>query len=804
MDGMVKGYMPLVDQNDISSAGRHKSLVDLIQEDFPRTPSPVYQSHSSSHASKEVLDHDLQALSLNASSIEVSKISESSLSSIDVGAQISAVDEPSQTSLTEDELDSREVNLGNVASISGLDVSTSGENSVSGNTKLTFGGKVHANRGSTQRVTPLQIPAGQDQVHFQGGSHPQGHMGWFSLQDQRAFSEGQPMLHSPRVALPLYADAANYMTSYPYYPNLQPQGVFTPQYGLGGYALGSAIGPPYMAAYSLPGALSMPFDATSSPNFNGRTGNVNAAQGIPSMGDIHHMSKIYGQQAIAYQPPFVDPIQVQYFHHPFDDTYTVSGQFGRFIRGGPGGHSNYFVSQNKALITNPMDDQKFQFSANVGMGISSIRKGDIVNSNYYGSNPSLGVMTQFPISPLASPVLSSSTVGGFDHFAQRNEMRPFQGSPRNGGMYSPWQGPRGASKFDDLKRNSFLEEPKSCHSRKFELSDIAGRIVEFSVDQHGSRFIQQKLEVCTDDQKSDVFKEVLPCASQLMTDVFGNYVIQKFFEYGSAAQRKELADHLKGQMLPLSLQMYGCRVIQKALDVIEIDQKTQLVLELDGHVMRCVHDQNGNHVIQKCIECLPGDKIGFIISAFCDKVATLSCHPYGCRVIQRVLEHCSNEHLSQCIVDEILGSACLLAEDQYGNYVTQHVLERGNAQERSKIISKLSGKIVQMSQHKYASNVVEKCLEYGDAAEREIIIEEIIRQTEENDSLLLMMKDQFANYVVQKILEVSNERHRAILLDQIKTHLHALKKYTYGKHIVARFEQLTSEDTQGSEVAIEQ
>lgn len=57
------------------------------------------------------------------------------------------------------------------------------------------------------------------------------------------------------------------------------------------------------------------------------------------------------------------------------------------------------------------------------------------------------------------------------------------------------------------------------------------------------------------------------------------------------------------------------------------------------------------------------------------------------------------------------------------------------------------------------------------------------------------MKDQYANYVVQKILEVSNDKHREILLSQIKVHLHALKKYTYGKHIVARFEQLSGEGT---------
>lgn len=61
----------------------------------------------------------------------------------------------------------------------------------------------------------------------------------------------------------------------------------------------------------------------------------------------------------------------------------------------------------------------------------------------------------------------------------------------------------------------------------------------------------------------------------------------------------------------------------------------------------------------------------------------------------------------------------------------------GKLHARSQIIKKLSGKIVQMSQHKYASNVVEKCLEHGDTTERELLIEEIIGQSEENDTLLV-------------------------------------------------------------------
>lgn len=57
----------------------------------------------------------------------------------------------------------------------------------------------------------------------------------------------------------------------------------------------------------------------------------------------------------------------------------------------------------------------------------------------------------------------------------------------------------------------------------------------------------------------------------------------------------------------------------------------------------------------------------------------------------------------------------------------------------------------------------------------------------------IMMKDQFANYVVQKIFEICTDNQRPILLSRIRLHAHALKKYTYGKHIVSRFEQLFGE-----------
>lgn len=49
----------------------------------------------------------------------------------------------------------------------------------------------------------------------------------------------------------------------------------------------------------------------------------------------------------------------------------------------------------------------------------------------------------------------------------------------------------------------------------------------FSTDQFGSRFIQQKLETATVEEKTKILAEIIPNALGLMIDVFGNYVIQK-------------------------------------------------------------------------------------------------------------------------------------------------------------------------------------------------------------------------------------------------------------------------------------
>eukprot|EP00929_Paragymnodinium_shiwhaense_P112717 TRINITY_DN80987_c0_g1_i1.p1 TRINITY_DN80987_c0_g1~~TRINITY_DN80987_c0_g1_i1.p1 ORF type:complete len:781 (+),score=186.17 TRINITY_DN80987_c0_g1_i1:178-2520(+) len=338
--------------------------------------------------------------------------------------------------------------------------------------------------------------------------------------------------------------------------------------------------------------------------------------------------------------------------------------------------------------------------------------------------------------------------------------------------------------------NALIEQLKA-RDKNVELSDLAANIAEIAQDQYGSRLIQQKLEVASEEEKQLAFKCVLQKMNLLTTDVFGNYVIQKFFEYGSSDQRRILAEHLFGQVLKLSMQMYGCRVVQKALDSVPIEQQVLLVGELKGHVLKCIEDQHGNHVIQKCIERLPTDRINFVVESFEGQANRMAKHCYGCRVIQRLIEYCSSAQIST-LLEEVLRHSMELATDQYGNYVIQHIMEHSSrAGDRAAVLLMVRKNILTLSCHKYASNVIEKALSCSTPEERAQIIDAIAGPMDDpHPPLLTMMRDRFGNYIVQRSIALAQGPQRDALMWKLGEQMPALKKSnTYGKHIISALER---------------
>ena len=136
------------------------------------------------------------------------------------------------------------------------------------------------------------------------------------------------------------------------------------------------------------------------------------------------------------------------------------------------------------------------------------------------------------------------------------------------------------------------------------------------------------------------------------------------------------------------------------------------------------------------------------------QVKALAAHPYGCRVVQRILEHCDEPQRFR-ILDELMASPHVLDDlvrDQYGNYVVQHVIQYSRPADRATVLARVKRDLFVFAQHKFASNVVEKCLQFGGAANRTAMVDELLSgEGGPQSQLMVLIRDQYANYVVQKV-----------------------------------------------------
>ncbi|KAE9983730.1 hypothetical protein EG328_009530 [Venturia inaequalis] len=343
----------------------------------------------------------------------------------------------------------------------------------------------------------------------------------------------------------------------------------------------------------------------------------------------------------------------------------------------------------------------------------------------------------------------------------------------------------GDTRIFSPKLNEFRATHKDGANRssakRWELKDISGHAVEFSGDQHGSRFLQSRIESANSDEKEKLFQEILPEAVQLTKDLFGNWVIQKLFNHGDQAQKRALADKLKTKMYSLSTQMYACRVVQNALEHVLSDQQNELAQELEPWIEKLARHQHGNHVIQCSIQCLDSQWVQTVLDAVHPKIVSLAKDQFGCRVIQRLLENCV-EPAKRGIFDELHPNTLNIITDQYGNYVAQNMMKFGSPDDRSKMISLVKQHLLMFAKNKFASNVVEKCLSYGSIEQRRELTEVLIQNP---DYMCQLIQDQYGNYVIQQFLQLLEDGDYKRLVDEMKPQMVKAKANSSGKQIAA-------------------
>ncbi|CAA2968286.1 pumilio homolog 7, chloroplastic [Olea europaea subsp. europaea] len=320
--------------------------------------------------------------------------------------------------------------------------------------------------------------------------------------------------------------------------------------------------------------------------------------------------------------------------------------------------------------------------------------------------------------------------------------------------------------------------PSKCNS----LAQAQGYIYHLAKDQHGCRFLQRMFDEGTSRDVQIIFSEVIHHVVELMMNPFGNYLMQKLLEVCNEDQRMEILLRVTeepGELVRISLNTHGTRVVQKLIETLKTRKQISLAIAaLEPGFLALIKDLNGNHVVQRCLQCFTNEDSKFIFVAAANFCVDIATHQHGCCVLQRCISHATGE-LRENLVAEISANGLLLAQDAFGNYVVQFILELEIPSAASKLTSQFEGNYVHLSTQKFGSHVVEKCLVVCSNETRSKIIHELLSATYFEQ----LLQDPHANYVVQTALRVSEGPVHNSLVDAIESHKAISRSSPYSKRI---------------------
>jgi hypothetical protein len=304
--------------------------------------------------------------------------------------------------------------------------------------------------------------------------------------------------------------------------------------------------------------------------------------------------------------------------------------------------------------------------------------------------------------------------------------------------------------------------------------EIAKQAHNLAKDQSGCRFLQKKIEEETQFALNCIYPVILDHLLDTVNDQFGNYLIQKFFEYLSPQEIHRFLNLIGPSFAPIGINQYGTRVLQKIIDFLpnDIDNLNLFKQCIIPNTVLFSNDVNGCHIIQKILTTKLFDN-SFIYHQLDLHIEHIANHKNGCCFLQKCTEKLTGNELDR-ILTAIDKKAKILIIDQYGNYVIQHVMKINGAQRNYNLFMILISNLSYYSNQKFSSNVIEKFFLYDDF--RRVIIEKMLNQ----QLMREMLFDGFGNYVVQRALANSNQEEQIQLLYHIAPLMEELKSLNFG------------------------
>jgi len=219
--------------------------------------------------------------------------------------------------------------------------------------------------------------------------------------------------------------------------------------------------------------------------------------------------------------------------------------------------------------------------------------------------------------------------------------------------------------------------------------------------------------------------------------------------------RGEAVAAIRGLVSGLSFQPSGCRLVQHALQTLDVQTAAELVTELHGQVREAFQSPHANYVIQKIIEALPCAQSSFISEELMGMGAMVARHRYGCRILCRLLEHCTTEQGTEKLVTEVLDDAAGLSRHSFGHHVIQCILEHGSTKQQEQIVEGLMEDLPRNARNRNASYVLERVFMHTDEEIQRTLLGKLLDLGPEMWSLLT--RSYLGSHVLKSVMRFPSD-----------------------------------------------
>merc|ERR1719343_62702 len=210
------------------------------------------------------------------------------------------------------------------------------------------------------------------------------------------------------------------------------------------------------------------------------------------------------------------------------------------------------------------------------------------------------------------------------------------------------------------------------------------------------------------------------------------------------------------------------------LDVSTNDKERLTIADaMRGRVWTAVCCPNANHVLQKVIVTMRAQHTAFIFSELMEGSCLLKTtqHKYGCRVVQRLIEHSSANQLDS-LVEAFLPEAVPLCRHSYANYVIKALLQYGTRAHLQMIVKSLGCSLAQLGSGNYSCGVLYEALMALEISDR---LAFVLKLAQEPGLLVRMSRSRQGHFVVKAVMEFLLEAGDSSELDAARESLLANK-----------------------------